>query len=540
MIAYASKTLKGAELNYSATEKECSAIIFAVHKFRPYIYGQQFTIITDHNPLCWLMKVKNPNGRLIRWSLTLQEFDFGVKYKPGRKHSDADGLSRLPVQDFDEDPGIPSLFALGEIFERQEQDPGINKLRNEMERKPSSNIRMVDGAICKLIHGHDGDRSMIWAPKSIRKDILRQLHDDPQAARQLRLQKTWNRIRRRFFWPKMLADIQRYINSCEACQKFCRSNQTPSGPLQPLPVTEKPFEKIGVGKLGPFYLSQKGNRYILVATDYATKHAVAAATPSGTQYDVVKFLIKGVITRFGAPNELISDRGTEFLNQTVAEITKQLTIWHHKTTAYHPRTIGLTERFNQTLIRMISKCTDAAQQDWDELLDFLTFAYNTATQSSTGFTPFYLLHGYEAALPLDQEISAVLGYPQDCFEKMKLARHSVRASVNISQQKSRDNWKGNTSLDLDHGDKAYVRNNAQKIGLSTKLLPKYEKVVTIKRKVSENVYEVMDENGTADLASAERLKRLNEKANEGDDPSPATTRPKRIVRRPVRFKDYIS
>lgn len=97
VIAYASRVLKPAERNCSTTEIECLVIIFATHKFRPYLYGQHFLVITDHNLLCWLMNVKNPNGRLIRWSLALQELDFSIKYRKGRKHTDDNGLSRAPV-----------------------------------------------------------------------------------------------------------------------------------------------------------------------------------------------------------------------------------------------------------------------------------------------------------------------------------------------------------------------------------------------------------------------------------------------------------
>ncbi|GFX09061.1 retrovirus-related Pol polyprotein from transposon 297 [Trichonephila clavipes] len=157
VIAYASRTLTKAEKNYSTTERECLAIVWATNKFRPYIFGKHFTVVTDHHSLCWLMNLKDPSGRLARWALRLQEHDFDVKYKTGKKHSDADALSRNPVEEETETPDKFLVVTTGmNLAMEQKKDQDLAKLKLLSNSSKNAEFRFIDGILCRKNFDPDG------------------------------------------------------------------------------------------------------------------------------------------------------------------------------------------------------------------------------------------------------------------------------------------------------------------------------------------------------------------------------------------------
>lgn len=109
-IAYASRTLSDTESRYSTIERELLAIVWAVKHFRPYLYGRKFILYTDHRPLAWIHSLKEPNSKLTRWRLRLQEYQFDTIYKKGKQNSNADALSRIPVNALDSDMKQESII----------------------------------------------------------------------------------------------------------------------------------------------------------------------------------------------------------------------------------------------------------------------------------------------------------------------------------------------------------------------------------------------------------------------------------------------
>ncbi|GFU33041.1 hypothetical protein TNCV_4156101 [Trichonephila clavipes] len=400
VIAYASRTLTKAEKNYSTTERECLAIVWATNKFRPYIFGKHFTVVTDHHSLCWLMNLKDPSGRLARWALRLQEHDFDVKYKTGKKHSDADALSRNPVEEETETPDkFLAVTTSMNLALEQKKDQDLAKLKLLSNSSKTEEFRFIDGILCRKNFDPDGKLWLPVIPKHLRADILRHFHDAPTAGH-LGFAKTYDRIRKRFYWPGMYRNV-------------VRSH----------PPAIAPFHRIGIDLLGRFPKSAHGNKWIIVCTDYSTRYAITKALPTAEVDEIAKFLLKEIVLRHGAPRVIITDRGAVFRSRLVSSLVDLCNIDHRFTTAYHPQTNGLTERFNKTLADMLSMYVDVEQKNWDEILPFVTFAYNTAKQETTGFTPFYLLHGREAETTLD----TMLPFCPNDFDDNNITKIAARA-----------------------------------------------------------------------------------------------------------------
>ncbi|KAK8759172.1 hypothetical protein V5799_003195 [Amblyomma americanum] len=354
-----------AEANYSTTEKECLAIIWAMSKFRRYHYGRPFKVVSDHHALCWLANLKDPSGRFARWSLRLQEFDVTVVYKSGRKHSDADCLSRSPVDatppDDDEDvflgPISPSSFA-----QQQRSDPDLKGL-----------IEYLEGKV--LVKNFTANKTayLLVVPTCLREEVLQASHDEPTAGH-LGFTRTLHRIQDKYYRPRLSADVAHYVKTCRDCQRRKTPPTRPAGFLSPVEPPTRLFQQIGMHMLGPSPTSTSGNKWIIIATDYLTRYAEAKALPNGTAAEVAKFFVECILIRHGSPDVLITERGTAF----TAELTQAILCYsqtsHRRTTAYHPQTNGLTERLNKTIADMLAMYVDAEHKTSNVNLPYVVFA----------------------------------------------------------------------------------------------------------------------------------------------------------------------
>uniref|UniRef100_A0A3Q3NHK6 Gypsy retrotransposon integrase-like protein 1 n=1 Tax=Mastacembelus armatus TaxID=205130 RepID=A0A3Q3NHK6_9TELE len=443
VVAYYSCSLSRAERNYCVTRRELLAVILAVRHFRPYLLGTKFLLRTDHASLTWLLNFRQPEGQVARWLEILQEYDFEIQHRPGRRHTNADALSRRPclteecrycgrleewyrgltaaAAEPEGGRGVSEPFLPEELGPRQASDrvlgavrswlqagtrpdwPAVSSQEPELKSLHSqwSNLELHDGVVYRRWRAPGGgsDRLQLLVPRALRPEVLRWVHGAAGAGH-FGNGKTVRRLRQRFYWPGCLQDVEIHVHCCDVCTAQKGPGQRSRAPLQQY-LVGAPMERVGVDILGPFPVTDAGNRFVLVAMDYFTKWPEAYAVPDQSAATSARVLVDGMFTRFGVPEELHSDQGRNFESRVFGEVCQRLGVRKTRTTPLHPQSDGLVERFNRTLSTQLAILTSQHQKDWDQHLPLVLWAYRTAVQESSQCTPAVLMFGRELRTPVD-------------------------------------------------------------------------------------------------------------------------------------------
>lgn len=506
VICYWSRQLSKAERNYSTVEREALAAVSAIKEFYPYLYGFSFTLVTDHNPLTSLKGLKDVGGRLARWLMYLQQFNFQVRYRSGRTHTNADALSRRP-------PTEPIISVvqhelgkdLGDLRSAQLADPDLAPIITALSSHsalPSNiapslkHVYLCDGLLCRNFRQSSSSTTRIQfiLPASLKKKVLEQLHDH---SGHLGIRKTTENIKQRFYWPGYESDIEMYVKECRQCQQ-----RNPQQPRQHAPLgtitASYPFEKVSWDIMGPLPTTSAGNKYILVVTDIFSKWTEAFAIHSTDSATLATILFDEVICRYGVPTVLHSDQGANLTSKLVASLCHHLGIAQTRTTAYHPQGNGQVERFNRTLEAMLSKTVQQNQRDWDQKLPKVMFAYRTAIHEATGYSPFHINFGRSPLLPLDvmlgihtQKKQEVPAYVTDLHRSLQKAYTDIRQNLHAAHLRNKARYDANSVTVPYHvGDQVWLYVPSVKSGNTKKLASLWRGPYTVVDRINSTNYKI--------------------------------------------------
>jgi transposase InsO family protein len=441
VVAYHSKALNQAQRNYCTTYRELLALVIALKHFRPYLAYKTFLVRTDHHSLIWLKNFKEAEGMLARWFAVIFTYKFEIQHRPGRKHGNADALSRRPrkkcvniecsdcqinrqqdrpvVMTITETTGWFGGRSAADLAEKQRDDTDLKSLLDwkESQARPANtklvglsrttlrllgqwdSLTMKDGVLYRIVLLKSPERQVhqLVVPHILQKEIFSLLHGNVMAGHN-GWKKIYDQASRSCYWPNMREDIKRWVQNCKACvlsKKASEQHRAPMGTTQ----AGYPLERVALDVMGPLPESN-GYAYILVIVDYFSKFCEAYPLRRHTARSVADKFVQEFVLRYGVPTYLHSDQGTEFCSELLRSVCELLEVSKTRTTPYRPRSDGLAERMMRTVKAHLTRMTGENPSQWSQKLPYAMAAYRTTVHDTTKCSPNLLFFGREHQMPL--------------------------------------------------------------------------------------------------------------------------------------------
>lgn len=488
VVQFLSRALHGAEKNYPPQKGEFLAIKWSTQVLQHWLVGHpDVVIITDHESLQYCMSDTQKEASIRRWAASLRLIHPRFIYRKGSTNTMADFLSRHtllaeaygPVLVDDESGGaqaltspprqsamvsvlsdssspspptptppidptlltatIPSLVSrptwlnVSKLVELQRMDrdcqeimssPNVANRLAQAHRVTRFRVDPVSNVLLAQSKSGASYRTMIVIPRAIATEVIAHMHNKAH----FRLSKTTKAVANEFYWHSLRSDVESFLIDCIPCAErdSAPRTATPKGQLRAF----RPNQLVSSDVMGPLPLTAAGNSLVVTFTCVFTRFTVAVAIPDQTAATISRAFVEHWVAYFGPPEHLLSDNGTNYKSALFAEVCSLLLVHRIFTTPYHPQGDAVSERFNQTLQRAISKLSADASR-WDLHLPLACAAYNAVITASTQVSPFMAMMGREPPLLISLPMSSdQLHSLSDYAAAAKLAQLTAATTIN--------------------------------------------------------------------------------------------------------------
>lgn len=444
-VAFFSRMLKSAEVNYPVHEKEMLAVVLALKEWRCFLQTAPFKVFTDNKSLEFWKSQRDLSRRQTRWSEFLQTFDCDIEHVPGKFNAVADALSRRA----DYQAAVPKKSKpMINVVELKI----INSFADEIKSSYvddeefgviySKLIKMNDPS--KLYFGftlRDGfvyrqfrNREAICVPKvpALRSKLLEQGHE---LAGHFGVKRTYDQLKD-LFWARMFRQVEQFVNKCHNCSENKHETHGLKGEHRPLPTPSRCFEEIEMDFIVGLPKTCSNKDQILVITDRLSKYIILEAVSSTmTAEDIATIFFSSFYRRFGLPATIISDRDSKFASEFWRELQEKIGVLSCMSTSFHKQTVGQVERANQTVSTMLRQLCNESSSDWETKLLTCEFNYNNSMHATTQQRPFEVVLGFPPKTSLS--FPTQQSQPLDIQGNRKIAARAAEEAIAVSEMKEK-------------------------------------------------------------------------------------------------------
>lgn len=406
---------------------EVKAAYIAFKKFRHYVLGIHFKLVTDCSAFKQTISKKDVPRDVAQWILYFQDFDYTVEHRSGNRMKHVDSLSRYPT-----DVMIISSDIAPRFLKQQHEDEYIKAIIQTLSFGPYESFKMKGGLVYKNINGND----LLIVPKLMEVEIIKNAHENGHYA----TQKTMHAIQQQYYIPHLEKKVQLVINNCVKCIIYNKKTGKKEGFLSCIDKGNVPLETIHIDHLGPMDATSKMYKYILAMVDGFSKFVWLFPTKTTNAEEAIRCL-KVWSDTFGFPTRIISDKGSAFTSHNFEDFCKHNGIEHVLTTTGVARGNGQIERVNRVIVSIIAKLSNDDPTKWYKVVGDVQKAINSCMHNSTKTTPFQILVGVKMKTGLNDNILQML--QDEMIQKFDDDRQHLRTEAKKQIQKAQVEYKRN-------------------------------------------------------------------------------------------------